>query len=151
MGLDCGDSLCPVLKSTTHQSGINCTPYSSRFGTSPKCGVSLTSLPSRIINHLHSQHNLLSVLSALSNSSAASTYPEDKMLPMSDTVVGITAKLKVRPVPISQALSERIHPDPPNSPLTDTLELTGPLLLGHHPTTLCRILPHALPSLVQPP
>ena len=140
MGLDSGDSLCPVLKSTTCQSGINCTPYAARFSTNPKCGLSSTSLPSGIIKHLSSQDNLLSVFGALSNDSAASTYPEDTLPPTSDTVVavllelqtGATAKWKVRPVPISQALSERIHPDPPNSPRADTLELTGPSLLGHH-------------------
>lgn len=76
------------------------------------------------------------MLSILSNDSAASTYPEVMLAPMSDTVVGsqtgTTAKLKVRPVPVPHALLEKIHPDPPNSPPTDTLELTGPSLRGHH-------------------
>lgn len=136
MGLDCGDSLCPVLESTTYQSGMNCSPYAARFGTNPKCGLSSTSLPSGIINHLRSQHSLLSAFSALSNDSAASTYPEDTLPPTSDTLVGITtgttAKLKVRPVPISQA-PESIHPNPPNSPPADTPALNGPSLLGHRP------------------
>lgn len=88
MGLDCGDSLCPVLKSTTHQSGTNFSLYTAWFGTNPKCGHSSTSLLSGIISHLHRQQNLQSVLSAHSDDSGAPTSPADALLPMSETVLG---------------------------------------------------------------
>lgn len=111
-----------------------------------KCGLSSTFLRPRIINHLHSVHNLLSEFSSLSINSVASTYPEDALAPR-DTAVGsqtgTIAKVKLQSLPISQGLLERIHPDPPNAPPTDILALCFWSTIPH---ISCKILPQVLPT-----
>lgn len=108
-----------------------------------KCGLSSTFLPPRIISHLHSVYNLLSVLSSLSINSIASTYPEDALA--RDTAVGsqtgTTSKVKLQHLPISQGLLEKIHPDTPNAPSTDILAL---YFWSTIPKNSCKILPQML-------
>ncbi|XP_025943717.1 KRAB-A domain-containing protein 2-like [Apteryx rowi] len=90
-------------KNSAYHSGINCAPYTALFGTDPRCGLTLTSLPSDIINCLKVKEDLASVLTApaVSPVSVGDTAPDDH----TGTAIGTEATTE----PASESLPAEIH------------------------------------------